>query len=125
MEGQANFVNPGLILVGGGVELALTPKVRSLVNINYLRFAATDSIRHLLVTDHVDGEIGVDLSLGLQYRPLLTDNLIISAGLGALLPGNGLQDIYERSAQLAYRGSPNGGANSPLLGGLLAITLTY
>src|SRR5262249_43183059 len=94
-EGQANFVNPGVLLVGVGAEIELTPKLRSFLNFNYINFAETDTLKTALLTDKVSREFGWDLSLGFQYRPLLTDNIIISAGLGTLLPGRGFKDIYQ------------------------------
>ncbi len=96
-EGQANFVNPGVLLLGVGTEMDLTPKLRSFVNANYIRFMETDPLKTALLTDKVDNELGYDFSLGFQYRPLLTDNIIISTGFGALLPGTGYRDIYKAS----------------------------
>src|SRR5437016_6362999 len=72
-EGQANFVNPGVFLAGVGVEIEVTPKLRSFINANYIRFMETDPIKTALFTDRVDNEFGYDLSIGFQYRPLLTD----------------------------------------------------
>ena len=40
--------------------------------------------------------IGVDLSLGLEYRPLLNDNVQIIGGVAGLLPGEGFRDLYNR-----------------------------
>ncbi len=47
-EGQASFVNPGLLLGGLGVDLELTPKLKAVVNANYLRFHRTGSLELLL-----------------------------------------------------------------------------
>ncbi len=126
-EGQANFVNPGLILLGTGLEMELTPKLRSFVNFNYLRFAETETIKTVLLTDKIDGEIGFDVSLGLQYRPLLTDNIVISAGFGTLIPGRGYADIYRRNTQPVpgYGSNQTGEPDDFLYSGLLAITFTY
>src|SRR5437016_11182472 len=41
-EGQANFVNPGIFIYSLGAEFDVTPKLRSFLNVNYLRFAETD-----------------------------------------------------------------------------------
>ncbi len=40
-EGQSNFVNPGLELIGVGADFDLTPHVRAIGNVSYLRFANT------------------------------------------------------------------------------------
>src|SRR5438046_2132991 len=96
-QGQANFVNPGVFIFGLGTDIDVTPKLRSFINVNYIRFAETDPIKTALLTDKVGHELGLDCSLGFQYRPLLTDNIIFSAGFGAFVPGSGYRDIYRRS----------------------------
>jgi hypothetical protein len=127
-EGQANFVNPGVFIFGLGAEFDLTPKLRSFLNANYIRFAETDTIKTALLTDKVDNEVGWDLSLGFQYRPLLTDNIIVSAGFGALIPGRGYRDIYNNSSNLVPgfdRTNLTGAADDFLYSGLIAVTFTY
>jgi hypothetical protein len=115
-EGQANFVNPGVFIFGLGAEFDLTPKLRTFLNGNYIRFAETDPIKTALLTSKVDSDVGWDLSLGFQFRPLLTDNIIISTGFGAFIPGRGYHDIYNNE---------NGSVDSFLYSGLIAVTLTY
>ncbi len=127
-QGQANFVNPGVFIYGLGTELELTPKVRAFVNANYIRLAQTDPIMTALLTAEADNEMGWDLSIGFQYRPLLTDNIIISAGFGALLPGSGFRDIYQTSTDPVPgfdRLDRSGQVDDFLYSALVAITLTY
>jgi len=126
-EGQANFVNPGLLLFGVGTEIEVTPKLRSFINVNYINFLETDPIKTALLTDKVDRELGLDLSIGFQYRPLLTDNIIISTGLGALIPGRGFRDIYRTNPNpVPGYNPPNGGrVDDFLYNGVIALTLTY
>ena len=127
-EGQANFVNPGVFIFGLGAEFDLTPKLRTFLNANYIRFAETDPIKTALLTDEVDNEVGWDLSLGFQYRPLLTDNIIVSAGFGALIPGSGYQDIYKTSTDPVPgfdRTDDAGAVDDFLYSGLIAVTFTY
>jgi hypothetical protein len=125
-EGQANFVNPGVFIFGLGAEFDLTPKLRSFLNANYIRFAETDPIKTALFTDKVDNEVGWDLSLGFQYRPLLTDNIIVSAGFGVLIPGQGYRDIYSNGSNpVPGFDSNNGGADNFPYSGLIAVTFTY
>ena len=38
--------------------------------------------------------MGLDTGVGVQYRPLLTDNIVITGGVGTLIPGGGFKDIY-------------------------------
>jgi len=37
-EGQANFVNPGIYVFNLGADFDVTPKLRTFVNSDYLRF---------------------------------------------------------------------------------------
>ena len=127
-QGQANFVNPGLWLVGLGLDADVTPKLKSFLNVNYLMFANTDSIKTVLLTDKVNRELGLDMSLGFQYRPVLTDNIIISAGAGVLLPGRGYRDIYRTATDPVPNFAPTdrpGRVDSFLYSGIVAVTLTY
>ncbi|MCS6803671.1 MAG: carboxypeptidase-like regulatory domain-containing protein [Acidobacteriota bacterium] len=93
-EGQSNFVNPGLFLFNMGTDLELTPKLRSLVNVNLLWFHHTEPIEQLLYQAPIRRFIGTDYSIGVQYRPLLNNNIILKGGVAALVPGNGLKDIF-------------------------------
>jgi len=93
-EGQPNFVNPGLRLLSGGVDLDLTPKLRLEATANYLRFDHTEVLELLLFQSPIHTHIGWDLSLGARYRPLLSNNIVLLAGVAALLPGAGFKDIY-------------------------------
>ena len=127
-QGQANFVNPGIYLWGLGMDLDVTPKLKTFLNLNYIRFAETDPLRRALLTDKIDRELGLDLSLGVQYRPFLTDNVILSAGWGVLLPGRGYKDIYRRSTDPVpglEDTSRAGKVDDFLYSGLIALTLTY
>ena len=127
-QGQANFVNPGVFIGGLGMEADLTPKLRSFLNANYIRLVETDAIKTALLTTKVDNEMGWDLSLGFQYRPLLTDNIIVSAGFGALIPGRGFKDIYKSSTEPVAtfdRTDRRGSVDDFLYSSLVAITLTY
>ncbi len=127
-EGQANFVNPGVFIFGLGAEFDVTPKLRTFFNANYIMFAETDAIKTELLTDKVGGEVGWDLSLGIQYRPLLTDNIIFSAGFGALIPGQGYKDIYKTSTDPVPgfdRTDRTGAVDDFLYSGLIAVTFTY
>jgi len=93
-EGQPNFVNPGLRLLSGGVDLDLTPKLRVEATANYLRFDRTEVLELLLFQSPIHTAIGWDLSLGARWRPLLSNNVVLLAGVAALLPGTGFKDIY-------------------------------
>jgi len=93
-QGSASFVNPGLVMAGVGYDAQLTPHLKLITNASYLRFDETESIKLVLNQDAIGKEIGYDLSVGILWRPWLTDNVIIKAGYAALIPGSGYKDIY-------------------------------
>ncbi len=127
-EGQANLVNPGVYIFGLGAEFDLTPKLRSFLNANYIRFAETDPLQTALLTAKVSSDVGWDLSLGFQYRPLLTDNIIISTGFGVLIPGQGYRDIYNTNPNPVPGfdgGGPSANSSAFPYSGLIAVTFTY
>jgi len=92
-EGQPNFVNPGLFLYNVGVTAEVTPKLRAFFNLNYLQFADTQPLEILLQQKNIGRNIGFDYSVGLQYRPLLIDNIILTVGAAALTPSQGFRDV--------------------------------
>jgi len=93
-EGQANFLNPGISLVNAGFIAKITPKLQGTLNVNYAKFNRTEVLQAVLFQEHIHHAIGLDSGVGLQYRPLLTDNIVIFAGFGSLVPGRGFKDIY-------------------------------
>jgi len=99
-EGQPNFVNPGLWLVGAGIDVEVTPKLRVVGNANYLRFDATETLELLTFQGEVDEEIGLDLAAGVRYRPYLNNNFVLTGGIAALVPGQGFEDVYEDDSTL-------------------------
>lgn len=126
-EGQSNFVNPGVFIYGVGTDMDLLPTLKLFLNANYIRMADTSTVNFALHTANVTPEVGWDLSAGVQYRPLLTQNVIISAGLGALIPGNGYKAIYQTNTipVPGYDSPPAGHVDSFLYSAFTAVTLTY
>ncbi len=100
-QGQANFVNPGVILLGGAVDAELTPKWRAQLGFTWLNFVTTESLEFLLQAAEVDKSIGTEVFFGTQYRPLLTNNIIIQFGASALMPDDGFARIYD-SDEVVY-----------------------
>jgi hypothetical protein len=62
--------------------------------VNYLRFERTETLEQILFQAPIRHSIGFDSSIGVRYRPPLTENIAITAGAAALIPGQGLKDIY-------------------------------
>jgi hypothetical protein len=99
-EGQSNFVNPGFVLLGLGYEADLTPELKAILHGNYMRFANTSSLEQFLNQSSLHEQIGIDLSLGILYRPFFNNNAIVAIGFAAFSPMAGFTDIYERSGML-------------------------
>lgn len=93
-EGQANFVNPGIFILNAGVDAEVTQTVKAVFNANYLRFHKTEVLQYLLFDPRIRKDIGVDLSLGVVYRPFLINNVTMTFGGSMLLPGKGFRDVF-------------------------------
>ena len=94
-QGQTNFVNPGLHLVNFGVDADITPRFRVINNLNFIWFDQTEVLETFVFQPDIDSFVGVDLSFGTEYRPLLNNNMIFMAGFAALFPGEGFRDLYD------------------------------
>jgi hypothetical protein len=94
IEGQANFVNPGIFIYNGGVDAEITQRIKAVFNLNYLRFHRTEPLEYVLFQNRIRHEIGWDVSLGVVYRPLLINNVTLTFGAATLKPGRGFRDIY-------------------------------
>jgi hypothetical protein len=115
IQGQTNFVNPGLLLGNVGMDFEVTPRTRLISNANFLWFDNTNVIEQYIFQPGIDQHIGTDLSLGVEHRPLLNDNLIFLAGVSTLIPGSGFKEIY----------NPLVGEVDPLLGSFIQLVATY
>lgn len=93
-QGQSNFVNPGINLINLGFDLDLTPKLKMINNCNFMWFDKTASLEQFLYQGNINRQIGTDLSVGLEYRPLLNNNLQLTCGVATLIPGDGFKDLY-------------------------------
>jgi len=103
-EGQANFVNPGIFLVNAGADIEITPKLKGFANFNFLRFMRTEPIEYILFQSPIHHTIGDDLGIGVQYRPPLSENLVLTGGASMLQPGQGFRDIYTGRTQFSVFG---------------------
>ena len=103
-QGQANFVNPGLVMVNLGATADLTPKLRVTGNADYIRFVETAPLELVLKQAGIREDVGVDAGLGIEYRPLLNNNIIIEVFAGVLQPVGGFRDIFQ-SATLYQAGT--------------------
>jgi hypothetical protein len=93
LQGQSNYVNPGLFMYNAGFDVEVTPRLKAIFNASYLLFDHTQPIELALQQPQIDKEIGWDLSIGLQYRPLFSNNIILLGGVSTLITGDGFQAI--------------------------------
>lgn len=94
IQGQSNFVNPGILIGNIGLDVEITQKFKAITNINYLRFHRTEALQYVLFQPNIRKEIGYDLSVGAAYRPLLINNITFNFGAAMLTNGRGLRDIF-------------------------------
>lgn len=116
IQGQSNFTNPGLFLFNLGLDLDLTPKLRMIMNANYLMFDETEVLSTFTFQGDVDNEIGLDLSCGFEWRPFHNDNAIMLFGVSALIPDEGFKDLYAEF---------NDGDTDTLFASFFEMILTY
>lgn len=95
IEGQSNFVNPGIWQLGGGADFDLLPQLRLLTNVTWLQWDTTTVLQTLRQQGRLDREIGWDVSAGLIYRPLFTNNIILRASGSVLIPESGYEELFE------------------------------
>ena len=101
-EGQPNYVNPGIQLASVGVDVDVTPRLKAVVTANYIRLDATESVEEVLFQGSLRKTLGEDISVGLRYRPFLSQNIVVVGGTAVFLPGNGFKDIYESGRALYH-----------------------
>jgi len=104
-EGQAEFVNPGIFLANAGADFDITPKLKGFANVNFLRFERTEPLEFLLFQSPIHHTIGTDFGVGVEYRPPLSENIILTGGAAALQPGQGFKDIYTSRTLFSLFGS--------------------
>jgi hypothetical protein len=104
-EGQANFVNPGIFLANAGADFNITPKLKGFANVNFLQFQHTEPLEFLLFQSPIHHTIGFDYGLGAEYRPPLTENIILTGGVSALTPEQAFRDLYTDRTLFSLFGS--------------------
>ena len=123
-QGQSNFVNPGLQLLNAGMDFEITPKVKAITNANLLWFNKTQTLERFVYQDNIHNHIGTDLSLGFEYRPLLSDNLLVVGGVSTLIPGQGFDDLFGVTNPFSAAHAQPGKADT-LRAMFLNVVLTY
>ncbi len=98
-QGQSNFNNPGLVLLGAGADFDLSPEVRVSANANHLWFDDTATLETLRVEGSIPEDIGWDLSASAIWRPKATQNIVTRLSAAALISGDGFRDLFDNLDQ--------------------------
>ena len=93
-QGQSNFINPGLLLVGVGADIDVLPELRVVANVSKLEFDNTNVFGVLRQQRPPSTDLGIDASVGLQYRPFFSQNIVINSSFAKLLPGKGYKELF-------------------------------
>lgn len=93
-QGQSNFNNPGLMLLGVGADFDLTPQFRLSANANHLWFEDTATLQVLRNEGSIPKEIGFDLSAAAIWRPKANQNLVFRLSAATLVAGDGFRNLF-------------------------------
>jgi hypothetical protein len=93
-QGQSNFNNPGLMLLGVGADFDLSPELRVSANANHLWFENTTTLETLRVEGTIPRDIGFDLSTAAVWRPNANQNIVTRLSAATLLAGRGFRDLF-------------------------------
>jgi hypothetical protein len=126
IQGQANFVNPGLTLYNAGIDVDITPKLRGFFNYNYIRFNET-----AVLTDQLNRgaalsrDFGHDFGLGFIYRPLLNENFVLTGGASTLKGGKGFGGIFTSTCTTSNLGQGCGASQPTLFSTFMTARFVY
>lgn len=103
-QGQSNFVNPGTVLYGVGVDLDVLPELRLFANINHISFAEKGVVEVLRNQPLASKSIGWDTSVSLLYRPTFIQNVVLRASGAMLTGGDAFDELFatERKGDRLY-----------------------
>ena len=101
-QGQSNFINPGIILIGLGADLDLLPELRLSANINHLMFDEVQTLERFRQQSDIDEVLGQDISISVIWRPFMTQNIVARFSGAALIPGDGFDDLFGEESATPY-----------------------
>ena len=93
-HGQSNFTNPGIGLLGIGMDMELLPELSFSMNANYLRFDKTEVLEVARQQSNIDKDIGVDVSAAFIWRPLNSQNVVLRFSYARLIAGDGFEQLF-------------------------------
>ena len=92
--GQDNYTNPGLDLVGVGLDLDFAPKWRISFDANQLWFDQPAVLADLMLRP-VPRDFGTELALNAFWRPFSNQNVILRMSNAVLMRGPGYKALYD------------------------------
>jgi hypothetical protein len=92
--GQDNFSNPGLDLVGLGMDWDLAPEWRVSFDANQLWFDETGVLAGLMLRP-VPRDFGAELAVNAFWRPFTNQNVILRVSNALLMRGAGYRALYD------------------------------
>ena len=63
------------------------------LNANYLQFQYVEPLQRVLFQSTIEKTIGMDYSVGFQWRPTLNDQIIVTGGASLFMPSPGFKNI--------------------------------
>ncbi|MFT5839329.1 MAG: hypothetical protein ACI9UT_001832 [Flavobacteriales bacterium] len=93
-QGQSNFINPGLKLMGIGFDADILPELRVSMNANQLWFDDTSVLESLRQQSSISTNVGQDISASLIWRPYQSQNIVVRLSAAVLITGAGFDDLY-------------------------------
>ena len=91
---EANFSNPGLDLLGLGLDLSLSPRWTLSLDANQLWFDKTAPLDALLNQSDIPRRLGAEFVADGIWRPFATQNVILRLSGAQLVSGPGYRALY-------------------------------
>ena len=92
---QSNFNNPGIMVLNGGIDFVLSPKLFFDANLNYFQYLEGEGFvvpaganSGLVIPSN---DLGTELNAAITWRVFLNENLVLRAAINAFSPGDGGQ----------------------------------
>ena len=93
-HGQSNFTNPGIGLLGVGMDMEILPELSFSMNVNYLQFDTTEVLEVARQQADISKEIGLDVSAAFIWRPLNSQNIVARLSYARLFAGDGFEQLF-------------------------------
>ncbi len=94
-------------MVGIGADADILPELRVSMNVNQIWFDTTETLERArqqggAISRPIDEDFGLDVSLAVIWRPLMSQNIVFRLSAAAIVPGDGFDDLYGNEADTPY-----------------------